>query len=44
MEHEKDDLSNELNQNNSHQNDISYSDDFSELQNFETENSINEIQ
>lgn len=44
MEHEKDDLSNKLNQNNSHQNDISYSDDFSELQNFETENSINEIQ
>jgi len=49
MEHEKDDLSNELNQNNSHQNDISYSDDFSELQNSETENiisenSVNEIQ
>lgn len=49
MEHEKYDLSNELNQNNSHQNDISYSDDFSELQNSETENiisenSVNEIQ
>lgn len=44
MEQEKEDFSNKLNQNNSHQNDISHSDDFSKLQNSETENSINEIQ
>ncbi|QQV03972.1 MULTISPECIES: trypsin-like peptidase domain-containing protein [Chryseobacterium] len=48
MEHEKD-SSNKLNQNNSHQNSISHSDDFSEFQNSETENtvsenSVNEIQ